>query len=568
MNPLPALLAAILVSSSAATAESRIFDAAEFGAVGDGIHDDGPAVLKMIDAAKPSGQPATLRFSPGKNYHLKTGHERYAFPLDGASDLTVDGGGSLFTVDSGIRFMRAVGAKRLVVSDLQVDYSPLPFADGLIVAKDAAAGTIDVQVDGSFALPPAGGPTKQDGEQAFFAVLWHPGAYSEAGSPYFTRHHFFLREIIDMGADRIVRLVSSDEKIANLIRSIQLNEWRCSIPVRGIAHCFGPGPNILVEQCTDVAFTRVDVWSAPWFAFTVIDNDGAIVFKNVNIRPKPGTRRMTSSWRDGFHIKNNTASLLWDGCTLQGMNDDAFNISCHTSRIRKILTPTRIEISQNYPLGIARMRPGDTLRFYHTSRGVDPGSARIVKANYSKPVFTLELDQAIPGLEAGKTLVWNESTANPKSVIRNCRVDVSSRFRSGVTIENSDFRAFCWFTGDEIETPLPSRVVVRNSSFRCGQGNPTLAISIGGPHFDGRGPTEPVMRDYLFENNRIAGDFRLADVRNARLEDNNFTDTKRSISFHNAADIRLRGNTRGGQPLNSPDGINAGNPAPEIRFEK
>jgi hypothetical protein len=568
MNPLPALLAAILVSPLAATAEPRIYDAADFGAVGDGIHDDGPAVLKMIDAAKQSGQPATLRFSPGKNYHLKTGRDRYAFHVDSTSGLTVNGGGSLFTVDSGIRFMRAVGAKRLVVSDLQVDYSPLPFADGRIVAKDSAAGTIDVKVDESFALPPAGGPTQQDGEQAFFAVLWHPGAYSEASDPYFTRHHFFLRDIGTAGADRVVRLTSSDGKIARLIDSIRLNDWQCSIPVRGIAHCFGPGPNILVEKSTDVAFTRVDVWSAPWFAFTVIDNDSAMVFKNVNIRPKPGTRRMTSSWRDGFHIKNNAASLRWDGCTLQGMNDDAFNISCHTSRIRKILAPTRIEISQNYPLGVARMRPGDTLRFYHTGRGVDPGSARIVKADYAKPVFTLELDKEIPGLEAGKTLVWNESTANPQNVIRNCRVDVSSRFRSGVTIENSDFRAFCWFTGDEIETPLPSRVVVRNSSFRCGQGNPNLAISIGGPHFDGRGPTEPVMRDYLFANNRIAGDFRLADVRNARLEANSFTDPERTIGFHNVAGIRLRGNTRGGQPLNSADGINAGNSAAEIHFEE
>jgi hypothetical protein len=566
MRPFLALLAAILVTPSPAGAESRVLDAADFGTVGDGIHDDGPAVLKMIDAAKQSGQPATLRFARGKNYHLKTGRERYAFPVEGVSNLTIDGGGSLFTVDSGIRFMRAVGSKHLVVSDLQVDYSPLPFADGVIVAKDAAAGSIDVMVDESFALPPGGGPTKQDGEQAFFAVLWHPGAYSEAGDPYFTRHHFFLREIAGAGPDRIVRLISSDEKIANLIHSIRLNEWQCSIPVRGIAHCFGPGPNILIEKCTDVAFTRVDVWSAPWFAFTVLDNDGSLVFKNVNIRPKPGTRRMTSSWRDGFHIKNNTASLLWDGCTLQGMNDDAFNISCHTSRIRKILTPTRIEISQNYPLGIARMRPGDTLRFYHTGRGVDPGSARIVRADYAKPVFTLELDKEIPGIEAGKTLVWNESSANPKSVIRNCRVDVSSRFRSGVTIENSDFRAFCWFTGDEIETPLPSRVVVRNSSFRCGQGNPNLAISIGGPHFDGRGPTAPVMRDYLFENNRIAGDFRLADVRNARLDHNTFTDPKRAISFHNVAGIRLRGNTRRGNPVNSLDGIDAGDSTAEIVF--
>jgi hypothetical protein len=564
----PLVLLLVVLTSPCSAGEPQVFEAAKFGVVGDGIHDDGPAVLGMLDAAMRTGQPAVLRFEKGKNHFIKTGRERYALPIEGAGNLTIDGGGSRFTIDSSIRFLRLENSKHVIVRNLQVDYSPLPFADGVVVAKDPAAGTIDVKVEDSFELPTPGGPTKTDGEQAFFAVLWHPGAYSEPADPYFTRDHFFIQEIREAGPDRIVRLVASDKNIARLIHSIELNKWRCSIPVRGIAHCFGPGPNILIEKCADVTFGNVEVWSAPWFAFTVIDNDGSLVFENVNIRPKPGTRRMTSSWRDGFHIKNNAASLLWDGCTLQGMNDDAFNISCHTSRIRKILTPTRIQISQNFPLGIARMRPGDTLRFYHTGRGVDPGSARIVTAAYEKPVFTLELDKEIPGLEAGKTLVWNETTANPKSLIRNCRVDVSSRFRSGVTIEKCDFRAFCWFTGDEIETPLPSKVIVRNSSFRTGQGNPSLAISVGGPHFDGHGPTEPVMRDYRFENNRIAGDFSLTDVRNASLEDNTFTDPKRAIRFHNVADVTLRRNTRGGRPITSSDGIDVGNSAKEIKVEK
>lgn len=567
MRRLLTFLLAVLTKPCSA-GERQVFDAAKFGVVGDGIHDDGPAVLSMLDVAMKTGKPAVIQFASGKNHHIKTGRDRYALPIDGALDLTIDGGGSLFTIDSSIRFLRLLNSKHVIVRNLQIDYSPLPFADGVIVAKDATAGTIDVKVDETFQLPPPGGPTKEDGEQAFFAVLWHPGAYSGPTDPYFTRDHFFIQEIRGTGTDRVVRLISSDKNIARLIHSIELNKWRCSIPVRGIAHCFGPGPNILIERCGDVAFGNVEVWSAPWFAFTVIDNDGSLVFRNTNIRPKPGTGRMTSSWRDGFHIKNNAASLLWDGCTLQGMNDDAFNISCHTSTVRKVLAPARIEISQNFPLGIARMRPGDTLRFHHTGRGVDPGSARIVTADYAKPVFTLELDREIPGLEAGKTLVWNETTANPKSVIRNCRVDVSSRFRSGVTIENSDFRAFCWFTGDEIETPLPSKVIVRDSSFRTGQGNPTLAISVGGPQFDGHGPTEPVMRDYRFERNRIAGDFNLADVSGAVLGENTFTDPKRAIRFHNVADVRLRRNTRDGKPVTSLDGIDAGNSAAGIRVEK
>lgn len=541
-----------IVGSLAFAADPVVFDAAKFGVIGDGKHDDGPAVLNMIDAAMKSGHTAVLRFGGGKNHLLKTGRGRYAFPLDGAKDLTIDGGGSLFTVDSSIRFMRLEGTKHVIVRNLHVDYSPLPFADGVIVAKDAAAGSIDVKVDDAFELPSSGGPTKQDGEQAFFAVLWHPGAYSETKDPYFTRNHFFLGEIRDLG-DRIIRLTSSDKNIAGLIQSIALNQWRCSIPVRGIAHCYGPGPNILVEKCTDVAFMNVDVWSAPWFAFTVIDNDGSIVFKNVDIHPKPGTSRMTSSWRDGFHIKNNTASLLWDGCILQGMNDDAFNISCHASTVRSIPSADVIRISQNFPLGIARMRPGDTLRFYQTETGIAPGEARILDVKQEDKGFLLTVDRLPRGVTAGRTLVWNESTANPQAVIRNCRVDASSRFRSGVTIEKCDFRAFCWFTGDEIEMPLPRHVTVRDSRFRTGQGNPTLAISAGGPHIDGRGPSQPVMDGFLFENNRIQGAFHLADIRDLIVCGNDFPSADQPIRLHNVSGTRFAGNMRAGKALLAAD---------------
>lgn len=547
----------------------RVFEAAAFGAVGDGLHDDGPAVLAMLDEAMRAGEPAVLRFAPDRNYHLMTGRDRYALPVAGAADLTIDGGGSRFTVDSSIRFLRLTDSRRIHVGNLRVDYSPLPFADGLLVAKDAAAGMIEVKVDEGFALPPPGGPTKQDGEQAFFAVLWHPGPYSTPEDPYLTREHFFLKEILaGESGSRIVRLVGADPGTAAVIGSAELGRWRCSIPVRGIAHCHGPGPTVLIEKCTDVTFAEVEVWSAPWFAFVVIDNDGTVGFRRVHIRPRPGTTRLTSAWRDGFHVKNNAASLCWDGCILQGMNDDAFNLACHAATVRRMDSPTRIQVVQNYPLGIARMRAGDTLWAYHTGRGVSLGCAKVLRATFNAPVHTVELAEEIPGMEAGKTLVWDADTANPACVIRNCRVDVSSRFRSGVTLENSDFRALCWFTGDDIEAPFPSRVTVRGCGFRTGQGNPSLAVAVAGPNLGGRRPAAPVMWHYRFERNRIAGDFRLEDVGDVVLADNVFTDPRRVIGFRNVTGVRLRGNARGGVPLTSPDSIDTGDSAAEILIER
>jgi len=188
-----------------------------------------------------------------------------------------------------------------------VDFNPLPFADGAVEAVNAAERYVDVRLFDTIQKPPLGGPTKEGGEQAFFAMLWYEGPYG-----LLSRHY-----------------------------------W--------------------VERI------------APLFGFHVVRNCGEVTFRWVHIRPKPGSGRLTSTWRDGFHVKGNSGKLLWEDCELAGKNDDAFNISTHCSRVRKMLSPTRMVVLQSFPLSPMPWHEGATFAAADFEARTLLGTARIVK---------------------------------------------------------------------------------------------------------------------------------------------------------------------------------------------
>jgi len=137
----------------------------------------------------------------------------------------------------------------------------------------------------------------------------------------------------------------------------------------------------------------------------------------VNIQPKPGTGRLTSSWRDGFHVSSNYAKLLWEGCHIEGTNDDAFNIQSFTSTLVKIYSDKEIIISQNYPFSIVPYNIGDVVVVYDVVNGKILGKAKIESSRgfaqtgtVPAPEITLVMDKPISGMSRD-CQVWNESSA-------------------------------------------------------------------------------------------------------------------------------------------------------------
>ncbi len=549
MNPRMRLLIALLLVPLAAShaAEIHIQD---FGAAGNGTADDTAALEKAVAALAAAPKPAVLRFEAGRTYRIASGNG-YAIRLQSQERIRIEGAGATLLLGADRRGVALHGCQDVAVHGLRVDYDPLPFAEALVIGVDPASHAVMARIDDGFAMPPPGGPTNTGDEQAYFAMLWNPGPHALRST------HYWVADLTPMPNDtRLVRVVTADS--FHDWNVIQPGTTRMTVPVRGIAHRPGAGAVMELVGNRDIVIEDVEVWSAPWFACVVQRNEGSVTFRRVQVRPRPGSARITSSWRDGLHVKGNRARLLFEDCVLEGMNDDAFNIATHLSQVVGV-EGQQLRVRQNFPLGYVGWRVGDTLAGYATNTGTLLERARILAVEEQPdskpdhaPQVTLTLDRAVPRLAVGDQ-VWAVEAANPDTTLRRCTIRNSCRFQTRVTLEDCDVTALLWFYGETIEGPLPSGSVVRRCRLRLGRGNPEIAVACSG-RLNGL-PTPaatngmPPLMDLRFEENEIDGRFDLRHAQKVQLVNNRFAPDRGQLAISDCREVLLQGNRLGEQTM-------------------
>ncbi len=544
-----AVVLAACVAACQADRAPRVLKAEAFGVPGDGVADAGPAIERLMAAAGATRGPVRVQFQPRRTYYVGTAPQRYVFRLRRASQLTLDGGGSTFALAPHLRFMALHESSHITVRRLRVDFRPLPFADGTVVAVDAAQRRLRVKLADWVEKAPLGGPTGEDGEQAFFSMLWFAGPYGTLSQHYWTQR-------ISSGPEPGTVDVYAAPDYQGF-EQVKAGQWRISLPVPGVAHRFGPGPCFEIADNDTVSFEDVELWSAPWMGFLVARNRGELVFRRVNVRPRPGTGRLTSTWRDGFHVKGNRASLLWEGCVLCGMNDDAFNISTHSSVVSRVVSPTEIEVSQKFPLLPIRWAPGALLTAVDEPAARLLGTARVVEAKAgpapppiqgqeAAPVYSLRLDRAVPGLGQG-AMVWDPAWCNPDTTLRRCRISMSCRLQSPVRLEKCDVNALLWFYCEHIEGAFPRHVALVDCRLRRGRGNPTLAVAFSGaPTAEARSPDRAArpraIHDVVLQGNEVWGSLQIEGVERLRVQGNRFLEPGAAVTLRGNYDCQIEGN--------------------------
>lgn len=539
---------------------AAVYEAATYGVKGDGVTDDGPAISRMVAAALADrNEPATLLFENGGTYRIASTPGGWLFDFDGASNLTLDGGGGVFLLDPEPRFLSLFRSGKILIRRLKVDYSPLPFVDGLITAVDPVKRRIEIHL-AEGARAPLGGATRQGGEQAFFAMLWNDDAHTPL-------HTHCWVETMSAGAVPGTSALTPAAGFKSFQKIIP-GKTRVSLPVPGIAHRRGPGGTFRVSWNSDVTFEDVELWSAPWFGFEVNRNIGRINFIRTHIRPKPGSGRLMSTWRDGFHVKGNRGPLLWDGCIVTGMGDDAFNISTHSSVVSKLLSPTQIEVRQKFPLMFIPWEKGGVMMAAQEKHAGLLGRASITNVEAAPsperlggepaaPITTLTLESPVEGLKAGM-MVWDPASTNPDTTLRNCTIEMSCRFQSPVTLDGCTTRALMWFYSENIEGVFPSGASVRNCTMYRGRGNATTALMVrGAPHGkpipESAWSAPRAVRDIAIENNRILGGVIIEGVENLRVRNNRSLEAGAAFQLRHNHSAEVSGNTgHDGKPIPEP----------------
>jgi len=553
-----------LISQSTNASEgAQVIKAVDFGVKADGVTDDGAAIDRMLQAAADIDSAVTFLFPENRTIRVTNAPDRYVLRFHRSKNRTVNGRGCTFMLGPDVRFLRLTESTNFALRNLNVDFQPLPFVDGTIVAVEPANRSIDVRISTAdhptnWEMLPLGRATREDGEQAFFGMHWRAGPYGTVSDHYYIDRMEPLTGFAeaDENSERIVRVFESEQRFH--FDRVEPGRSQISLPVPGIAHRFGPGACFEIWDCDTVQLENVELWSAPWFGFRVFRNRGEVTFRKVCIRPKPNSGQLSSTWRDGFHVKGNSASLLWEDCILSGMNDDAFNISNHCSLVREIESPTSIIVQQWFPLSLMPWRVGETIAAADFESRTMLGRATVTKVTplgqrvrsdgrpFASPV-RLELDRPIEGL-ARRSLVWHPAWANPKTVLRRCTIEKSCRLQTPITIDDCHVTAFLWFYCEDVEGPFPADVTIRDSTIRRGRGNSNLVMSFKGRITGAPGPSS--IENVLLQNNRIYGGVIFQGVDNLRLENNTFAERGALLRLKDNRSVISEGNRDSdGEPI-------------------
>lgn len=401
---------------------------------------------------------------------------------------------------------------QVTVRDLDIDWDPLPFTAGRVVAT--GADSIDVEI-----VPPH--PLRGDEPiqslTAFDPELRIPLRPDQPGYYQLTQKAYSKKAEV-VGPNRLRIPITSQPEVLRSVKQQRIPAVGTSVlavyRVRG-------GGAIRPWGCGDVRFENVRVFAALGMGLAM-NSCEQVSLRRCQVAIKPGSGRWMSTTVDATHCNMVRRGVEYTDCLLEGMGDDAVNVHgmyslVHERVDQRVLVLRGWKSIFDVPWlkddfaapAQKSLRPGDVLEFG-------------LSANPLVPLFTARIEDAAPVEVRGVTLkrvrldrdlpeyvqagsIVGDAAEAPPCVIRGCTVrggrGCGLRLKSrDVLVEGCTFDrvhgAGVWITCDaevDHESIATRDVTIRNNVFR--QSNPAISVSAG---------RKTVYRD-VHENLLIAG---------------------------------------------------------------
>ena len=324
----------------------KVFHVRDFGAVpNDGINDY-DAIQAAIQAMGKGS--AELQFEPG-TYNADPGGGAYSekdppvMIFQSLENAVIDGQGALILIERpNIGFSRTYNCRNLIVRNFSVDYDPLPFSQGTIIAANPLEKWIDVKADAGF-------PDLDD------------SLFTSYGSWGMLKDPAFPGKLKDGAPNVLFR--SSCKKIGENVFRIVLNKPfddflkvgdRYAQISRAAGGCEYHGNE-------NITFDHITFYAVPGSLFVGSETSRLNV---LNCRGKLKENRLLLSGADGVHCQAARVGPWVEGCEFEGLSDDCLNIYSLPFYITKILVPNRFQMTRT-----ERLLPGDPLVFFRPQTG-------------------------------------------------------------------------------------------------------------------------------------------------------------------------------------------------------
>lgn len=548
------------------TEEPQVFHIKEFGAVGDGDHNDVLALKEAFQALEATEGSATLLFQK-KTYRLGKQDESDAqFDFSGMENIEVDGQGATLIIHPVHGVARFFNSRNITFQNFVIQHDPLPFIQGEVLSVSPDEGFFLLRIQEGFPLPPSEQWMAEEGH--FFD---NPAAEIPDRSDWKTRHgpvsawrwgvvldsmsrtlkrdfpdHLFIERVVPvrMGDARVFRVyptASSGVHLSKMVpgerfilpRFRRTKEEYFKLKEKGWMY----EQNIQIRKSTDILVENLTFHSArPGMVFGVRHNDGQITIRGCTVTWLPGSDRLIASWRDGVHCKNNRIGPTIENCHFEGLFDDSINLSADCIMAAERVSPNRFTMTD------AAFEVGNKVGVFNPTTGVWETGFSVVQTEGHSIVLDrsprlVVLGTMTPQKDIASTQFYNLSRANAGFVVRNNFFGIQRRHavlaRCQGVIENNVIHGVCGCAleltneaGLFYEGPFPRDLRICNNRISGTTRIPVIMRTKNSPDVP---PVAPVTGNILFENNEISFDsavsVHLECVENVVFKGNTFSIT-------------------------------------------
>lgn len=467
--------ASVWSSGASMEDDSVLVHVRDYGAVGDGRTNDMQALAKALDMVKRLSERSKviLQFEPNTEYYFKTRNGESAIvDLVECSNITLRGENTTIIMDKSpdpvsgearlVTYVNVDSSENIAIEGFNFKFSQPWYTMASVTGFHKDSTYIDITTEHSLGITGTYAPTNRT---AF-------------GLPYTggdSRNHMYIDRIepIDPGTKRYRVYFQDWDDIREKMDFMQRNNLRFILGIpywdRGEASD-GTGA-VIVTGTTNLNMKDINVWAASSFVFHMRNNYGNFNIRNCNVTTEPGAGDQWASQVDIFHLKENRCKFLIEDCLLEKANDDVFNLSTTYLRVDSVTSNTEFNMLCDEFGGAYYMplRAGDTITLINERTGEFVGRTRIkevLEQSYTANRVITEDPLPLNQKDVG---VFVDSMGQPGSVIRNCTIDGTYRFRTPIMIENCTLNTlYAWIDNiPQVEGPLPMDITFRSCIFHA-----------------------------------------------------------------------------------------------------
>ncbi|MDX9979367.1 MAG: right-handed parallel beta-helix repeat-containing protein [Lentisphaeria bacterium] len=267
-----------------------------------------------------------------KTFAVPTGHYRFTetegvrpchIRFEGVSHFTLDGSGSTFWFEKQATAIFVNKCADFALRNLTIDWDPLPFTQGTVVAIDPAAGTFDVRLDPGYERVTEALTTATGAGGNIRGALFDPATRLFKTNQWGFSVGPFWNESVGENTYRIrfrgfygVPIADSGMAVGD----------RIALWVR-------QGRAVRIEVSSGIELTDVTLHASGFIALQEAAGGGGTRYRRVRIVRRPDTNRLIAGNADGINCSNLERGPLIEGCEIECIGDDFVNVHTHFARV-------------------------------------------------------------------------------------------------------------------------------------------------------------------------------------------------------------------------------------------